>query len=139
MRRIKLKIGELKTTLLVNTEAQTIIDVHVTATRKHHTHIDPKVTKRSRKHSALVADKGYEDRLLRLQLRHYGKLRVTPHYELKPHDAANNARIKNKIYRRRNLVETVISVLKCKHPAAITSWIWWHELPELASRCLVHK
>lgn len=136
--RTKLKIRALKTTLLVDTRTQTILDVHVTATRKHDTQIGPQVAKRSRKRfDALVADQGYDDRTLRLQLKRDGKRPVIPHREFKPHDAANNARLNNKIYHQRSLVETVISVLKRKYGAAVTSRSWWRQQRELVARCLV--
>jgi len=44
-----------------------------------------------------------------------------------------------KIYHRRSLVETVISVLKRKYGAAVTSRICWHQLHELVARRLVHN
>jgi hypothetical protein len=38
---VKLKIRALKTTLLVDTQAQMVLDIHVTTTRKHATQIAP--------------------------------------------------------------------------------------------------
>jgi len=44
---MKLVIRSLKTTLLVDTQAQTVLDVHVTTTRKHDTQIGPQLTERN--------------------------------------------------------------------------------------------
>lgn len=44
--RVKLKLQALKTTLLVDTFAQTVLDVHVTTTRKHDTQPDSSPTER---------------------------------------------------------------------------------------------
>jgi hypothetical protein len=39
--RVKLKIRTLKTTLLVDTQAQMVLDVHVTTIRKHEPQVAP--------------------------------------------------------------------------------------------------
>lgn len=44
-----------------------------------------------------------------------------------------------KLYHRRSLVETVISVLKRKYVAAVSSRVWWRQLRELVARCLVYN
>lgn len=60
--RVKLKIRSLKATLLVDTKAQTVLDLHVTTTRKHDTQIAPQLTKRNlERFRVLAADKGYDD------------------------------------------------------------------------------
>lgn len=60
--RIKLKLRSLKTTLLVDTQAQTVLEIHVTTTRRHDTQIAPGLTKRNlERFEALAADKGYPD------------------------------------------------------------------------------
>lgn len=59
---VKLKIRSLKATLLVDTKAQTVLDLHVTTTRKHDTQIAPQLTKRNlERFRVLAADKGYDD------------------------------------------------------------------------------
>ncbi len=57
--RVKLKIRALKTTLLVDTQAQMVLDVHVTTTCNHDTQIAPQLTGRNlERFEALAADKG---------------------------------------------------------------------------------
>jgi IS5 family transposase len=78
--RIKLKIRSLKTTLLVNTRAQTVLDLHVTTTRKHDTQIAP--PQRNLEHfETLAADKGYDDQTYRGWLRSWGKRPLIKHRE----------------------------------------------------------
>jgi IS5 family transposase len=138
--RVKLKIRALKTTLLVDTGAQTVLDVHVTTTRKHDTRIAPGLTKRNldRFHT-LTGDKGYDDRSYRSWLRSWGKRPLIKHREFAPYDKAANARMDQELYHRRSLVETVISVLKRKYGSAVRSRVWWRQFRELVAICLVYN
>lgn len=45
----------------------------------------------------------------------------------------------SKLYHRRSLVETVISVLKRKYGAAVSSRGWWRQVRELVAMCLVYN
>lgn len=81
--RLKLQIRSLKTTLLVDTHAQMVLDVHVTATRRHDTRIAPQLGNLERFHT-LAADKGYDDQGLRGWLRGQGKRPVIRHREFAP-------------------------------------------------------
>ncbi len=138
--RIKLKLRSLKTTLLVDTKAQTVLDLHVTTTRKHDTRIGPQLTERNlERFEALAADKGYDDRTHRHRLRSWGKRPLIKHREYQPSDVAANARMDAQVYHRRSLVETVISVLKRKYGAAVSSRVWWRQFRELVAMCLVYN
>jgi IS5 family transposase len=120
--RVKLKIRALKTTLLVDTRVQMVLDVHVTTTRKHDTRIAPQLTERNlERFEVLAADKGYDDRTYRNRLRSWGKRPLIKQREFAPADSAANARMDQALYHRRGLVETVISVLKRKYGAAVSS------------------
>jgi len=44
-----------------------------------------------------------------------------------------------KLYHRRGLVETVISMLKRKYGAAVRSREWWRQFRELVALCLVYN
>ena len=124
--RMKLVIRSLKTTLLVDTQAQTVLDVHVTTTRKHDTQIGPQLTERNlEQFQTLAADKGYDDQVYRDRLRAWGKRPLIKHREFAPYDKAANARLDQGLYHRRSLVETVISVLKRKYGSAVSSRVWW--------------
>ena len=138
--RVKLKIRALKTTLLVDTQAQTVLDLHVTTTRKHDTQIGPQLTERNLEHfEALAADKGYDDQAHRNRLKAWGKRPLIKHREFKPYDKAANARMDQDIYHRRSLVETVISVMKRKYGATVSSRVWWRQFRELVVMCLVYN
>lgn len=62
-------------------------------------------------------DKGYNDQSYRHWLRSCGKRPLIKHREFKPQDKLANARMDKKLYHRRSLVETVISVLTHKYGA----------------------
>ena len=65
-KRTKLTIQQLKITLLVDTEANAILDLHVTTTRKHDSQIAPSLIKRNTGEVAiLLGDKGYDDQKIR--------------------------------------------------------------------------
>ncbi len=126
--RVKLKIRSLKVTLLVDTGAQTVLDLHITTTRKHDTQIAPGLAERNLdRFELLSADKGYDDRSLRKWLRSRGKRPLLRHREFALYDKAANARMDAKLYPRRSLVETVISVLKRTLGAAVRSRVWWRQ------------
>jgi transposase len=126
--------------LLVDTGAQTVLDVHLTTTRRHDTQIAPSLTERNRERfEVLAADKGYDDRSLRDRLRSRGKRPLIKHREFKPYDRAANAHMDATLYHRRSLVETVISVLKRKYGSAVSSRAWWRQFRELVVMCLVYN
>lgn len=61
-KRAELTIQQLKVTLLVDTEVNAILDLHVTTTRKHDSQIAPSLIKRNPdKLDVLLGDKGYDD------------------------------------------------------------------------------
>jgi len=130
----------LKTTLLVDTGAQTMLDLHVTTTRKYVKEIAPPLTQRNlERFERLAADKGYDDQTYRGWLRFWGKRQLIKHRESKPYDKAANARMDENLYHRRSLVETVISVLKRNYAATISSQLWWRQFRELVVMCLVYN
>jgi IS5 family transposase len=72
-KRTKLTIQQLKVTLLVDTRANDILDLHVTTTRKHDSHIAPSLIKRDAENVAiLLGDKGYDDQKVRALARDAG-------------------------------------------------------------------
>jgi IS5 family transposase len=138
--RVKLKIRALKTTLLVETHTQAILDLHLTTTWRHDTQIGPRLTARNLEHfETLVADKGYDDRGHRQRLRRAGKRPLIKHREFASYDKGANARMDRALYHRRSLVETVISVLKRKYGAGVSSRVWWRQFRELVAMCLVYN
>jgi len=84
-KRTNLTIQQLKTTLLVDTGTNAILDVHVTTTRKHDTQMAPQVVKRNAASiEVLTGDKGYDDQKLR-RLSHDHDIRpLIKHREFTP-------------------------------------------------------
>ncbi len=65
-KRMKLTIQQLKVTLLVDTRANAIIDLHVTTTRKHDSQIAPSLIERNTGNVVvLLGDKRYDDQKVR--------------------------------------------------------------------------
>jgi len=124
----------------VDTQAQTVLDLHLTTTWRHDTQLGPKLTQRnlSRFHT-LIADKGYDDRGHRKRLGRAGKRPLIKHREFKPYHEGANARMDQKLYHRRSLEETVISVLKRKYGSGVRSRGWWRQFRELVALCLVYN
>ena len=138
--RVKLKLRALKVTLLVGTLAQSILDLHLTTTRKHDTRIGPIITGRNlERFHTLVGDKGYDDRAHRQRLRREGERPLIKHREFKPYDRAANSRMDWKLYHRRSLVETMISVMKRRYGDRVRSRVWWRQFRELVALCLVYN
>lgn len=66
IKRVKQTTQHLKGTLLVGTRANTILDIHVTTTRKHDTQIvPPLITRNAGNNTILIRDKGYDDQSIR--------------------------------------------------------------------------
>ena len=81
-KRTNLTIQQLKTTLLVDTATNAVLDIHVTTTRKHDTQIAPQVVKRNAPSIAvLTGDKGYDDQKLRRLARDYDIRPLIKHRE----------------------------------------------------------
>ena len=100
----------------------------------------PRLTKRDlERFHTLIADKGYDDRAHRQRLRSWKKHPLIKHRELEPYDRGANARMDQKLYHRRSLVETVISVLKRKYGSEVRSRVWWRQFRELVALCLVYN
>jgi len=139
-KRANLTIQQLKTTLLVDTATNAILDVHVTTTRKHDTQIAPQVVKRNADSIAvLTGDKGYDDQKLRQLARDNGIRPLIKHREFTPLHKAWNARLDSDLYHQRNTNETVNAALKQKFGAFVRSRVWWKQFRELAIKCLVHN
>jgi IS5 family transposase len=139
-KRANLTIQQLKTTLLVDTATDAVLDIHVTTTRKHDTQIAPQILKRNANSIAvLTADKGYDDQKLR-QLAHDHDVRpIIKHREFSSRHKAWNARLDSDLYSRRNMNETVNAAIKQKFGAFVRSRRWWKQFRELVIKCIVHN
>ncbi|EFW91129.1 transposase IS4 family protein [Haladaptatus paucihalophilus DX253] len=139
-KRTKLTIQQLKVTLLVDTRANAILDLHVTTTRKHDSKIAPSLIKRNIGEVAiLLGDKGYDDRKIRLLAREDGVRPLIKYREFLSLHKAWNARLDTDLYGQRSQNETVNSRLKRKYGAFVRSRHWWKQFRELVVGCLTHN
>ncbi|SNZ11976.1 Transposase and inactivated derivatives, IS5 family [Natronoarchaeum philippinense] len=138
-KRTKLTIQQLKVTLLVDTRANAILDLHVTTTRKHDSRIAPSLIKRNAGNvTILLGDKGY-DRKVRAVARDAGVRPLIKHREFSPLHKAWNARLDADLYGQRSQNETVNSSLKRRYGAFVRSRHWWKQFRELVVGCLTHN
>ena len=139
-KRAKLTIRQLKVTLLVDTRANAILDLHVTTTRKHDTQIAPFLIKRNTDDVAvLLGDKGYDDQQTRALARREEIRPLIKHREFTSLHKAWNARLDTDLYGQRSQNETVNSSLKRKYGEFVRSRYWWKQFRELTIACLIHN
>jgi IS5 family transposase len=139
-KRTKLTIQQLKVTLLVDTRANAIIDLHVTTTRKHDSQIAPSLIKRNTGEVAiLLGDKGYDDQKIRALARDEGVRPLIKHRKFSSLHKAWNARLDADLYGQRSQSETVNSNLKRKYGNFVRSRHWWKQFREISMKCLVHN
>jgi IS5 family transposase len=121
-KRTKLTIQQLKVTLLVDTKANAILDLHVTTTRKHDSQIAPSLIKRNTNEvTILLGDKGYDDQKVRALAREDGVRPVIKYREFSSLHKTWNARLDADLYGQRIQNETVNSSLKPKYGAFVRS------------------
>lgn len=139
-KRTKSTIQQLKVTLLVDTKANAILDLHVTTTRKHDSKIAPSLIKRNTGEVAiLLGDKGYDDQKVRALAREENLRPLIKHREFSSLHKAWNARLDADLYGQRSQNETVNSRLKRKYGPFIRSRHWWKQFRELVVGCLTHN
>jgi len=139
-RRTNYRVQTLKTTALVDTETQAILDVHCTTEKRHDTQLGWQVALRNAGDLAsLAADKGYDWMDLREKLREEGVRPLIKHREFRPIDHAHNARIDGPRYRQRAMCETVFSTIKRTLGDAVRARTWYGEFRELVLMCAVHN
>ena len=85
-RRTNYRVQTLKTTALVDTDSQAVLDVHCTTEKRHDTQLGWQLARRNagELHS-LAADKGYDWQQLREKLREEGVRPLIKHREFRPH------------------------------------------------------
>ena len=109
-------------TLLVDTEVNAILDLHVMATRKHDSQIAPSLIKRNPETiDILFGDKGYDDQKIRRRARHYEVRLLIKHRKFTSLHKAWNAPLDTDLYGQRSQSKTVNSTLKRKYGAFVRS------------------
>ena len=121
-KRTNVTIQQLKTTLLVDTATNAVLDIHVTTTRKHDTQIAPQVVKRNAESiTVLTGDKGYDDQKFRRLARDHDVRPLIKHREFSSLHKAWNARLDTDLYHQRTINETVNAAIKQKFGAFVRS------------------
>jgi len=138
--RTNYRVQTLKTTALVDTDSQAVLDVHCTTEKRHDTQIGWQVALRNAGdlHS-LAADKGYDWQELREKLREEGVRPLIKHREFRPIDHAHNARIDAADYGQRALSETVFSSIKRTLCHAVRARAWYREFRDIVLMCSVYN
>jgi len=140
MKRTKLTIQQSKVTLLVDTRANAILDLHVTTTRKDDSQIIPSlINETTGEVASLLEDKGYDDQKIRAVARDAAVRPLIKHREFSPLHKAWNTRLDADLYGQRSQNETVSSSLKRKYGAFVRSRHWWKQFRELVVGCLTHN
>ncbi|MDL0126396.1 IS5-like element ISH28 family transposase, partial [Halobacterium salinarum] len=139
-RRTNYRVQTLKTTALVDTETQAILDVHCSTGKPHDTQLGWQVARRNAGDLAsLAADKGYDWMELRKKLREDGVRPLIKHRIFRPIDHAHNARVDGPRYRQRAMCETVFSTIKRTLGDAVRARAWFREFREIVLKCVVHN
>lgn len=136
--RTKMRIQSIKATFIVDVGSLCVLSVHNTTTRKHDSQILlPLMNNTSALLKCLYADKGYDSKFIRNELRKQRIRPVIKHREFKNINKAHNSRLKN--YGKRNMSETVNSVIKRKYKDFVSSKNWRSQFNEILMMCIVHN
>ena len=139
-RRTNYRVQTLKTTALVDTETQAILDVHISTGKPHDTQLGWQVARVAAGDlTSLAADKGYDWMDLREKLREDGVRPLIKHRLFRPIDHAHNARVDGPRYRQRAMCETVFSTIKRTLGDAVRARAWFREFREIVLKCVVHN
>lgn len=128
----------MKTTVLVDCDTGTIIDVHCSTNRPHDTQVGRQVLARNMDNlSVLTADKGYDSQQLRRWLQAHNVQPVIKHRVFRLRDYARNRLHDDSLYNQRTVAETVIRVLKQRFGDRLHARSWYGQFREIVIRCAV--
>lgn len=138
--RAHYRVRTLKVTALVDVETLYVTDVHVSTKTPSDFRIGPQVTRRNAGDLlSVAADRGYDDKAFRDELRADGIRPLIKHRIYWALDHAHNARIDRDRYNKRWMVETVFSSLKRTLGAAVHARSWHLEFREMVLKCTVYN
>ncbi|GAB7021205.1 IS5 family transposase [Halostagnicola bangensis] len=139
-RRTNYRVQTLKTTALVDTASQAVLDVHCTTKKRHDTQIGWQLARRNAGElRSLAADKGYDWQQLRDKLRVKDVRPLIKHREFRPIDPRVMRVIDGTLYGQRALSETVFSVSKRTLGDAVRARSWYREFREIVLMCVVYN
>jgi IS5 family transposase len=139
--RAHYRVRSLRVTALVDVETLYVTDdVHCTTTKKHDAKIGPQVARRNAGDLfSLAADKGYDAKTFRDELRENGVRPLIKHRLYSSLDRAHNARMNSRWYNRRWMVETAFSTIKRTLGSAVRAQSWYLEFREIILKCAVYN
>jgi len=127
-------------TALVDVETLYITDIHSTTSKKHDAKIGPQVARRNAGDlRSLAADRGYEAKAFRDELRENGVRPLIKHRIMNPLEYAHNARMDSDRYHQRSMSQTVFSSIKRTLGAAVPARSWWLEFREMLLKAAVYN
>lgn len=139
-KRVKDTFESIKTTILVDCRSRAILDVHCSMNLPHDTQIaDQMLARNLGKLDTVVADKGFDWDDLRQRLREADIRPVIKHREFYSLDAAHNARIDDKTYHRRSIVESIFFALRKRFGAVIRARTWFGQFREVVLKSAVRN
>jgi IS5 family transposase len=139
-KRVEDTFEPVKTTLLVDVDSRAILDVYCAKTLPHDTQIAWQVlTRNIGKLNTVVADKGFDWDDLRHKLRDEGIRPVIKHREFYSLDAAHNARIDDRTYHQRSIVEAIFFALRKRFGSVITVRTWFGQFREIVLKATVRN
>ncbi|WP_436933467.1 transposase, partial [Halovenus amylolytica] len=108
--------------------------------KKHDAKIGPQVARRNAGDlRSLAADKGYDAKAFRDELRQNGIRPLIKHRLFNSLDYAHNARMDSDRYHQRSMSETVFSSIKRTLGAAVRARSWWLEFREMILKATVYN
>jgi IS5 family transposase len=138
--RTDYRVRALKVTALVDVETLYITDIHATTSKKHDAKIGPQVARRNAGDlRSLAADRGYDAKAFRDELRENGIRPLIKHRIYSSLDHAHNARMNSDRYHQRSMSETVFSSIKRTLGAAVRARSWWLEFREMILKATVYN
>ena len=138
--RAHYRVRSLKVTALVDVETLYVTDIHCTTTKKHDARIGPQVARRNAGDLlSLAADRGYDAKAFRDELRSRGVRPLIKHRIYSSLDHAHNARMDTDSYNRRWMVETAFSAIKRTLGSAVRARSWPLELREMILKATVYN
>ena len=138
--RTNYRVRALKVTALVDVETLYITDIHSTTSKKHDAKIGPQVARRNAGDlRRLAADRGYDAKSFRDELRENGIRPLIKHRIMNPLDHAHKSRMYGDCYHQRSMSETVFPSIKRTLGSAVRPRSLWLEFREMLLKAAVYN
>ena len=142
VKRSKMTLSSMKTTYAVDTKSLAILGVNTTVTRRHDSQIILPLVKKVKRHfpvKVCCADRGYDSKEIRDELRKASVRPLIKHREFTNLDKAHNKRMKPEDYNQRVKGESVNSSVKRKTGDTLTTKTYWRQHKESLIKAITHN